>query len=393
MGNGGTLQPTLDDNQGSPYSISYSLGTPPAENLNFEKLGLGFSAEEDSEGIYLEFDIPKEISHYRVSIEGLGAVAESVYELDENKTKGCFFYPFVDAGKVYTIRIVFLRKEDEDKDGFSLGHVGDDGTIGWFQTNAKAGLKSKGEVRLTSKGEIFVDKKGNFKFTKRPTFQNEHLLGNDWAVNMGLVEGVSWEHGAERKTKWNSAEIPQAAITTLYNLYDAEYTIGWGNPIVIDFICVRPVKHYKHNDGKTYNYQWESFTKDIFYPQKIITFEDIDTSNPSQIGRIYGTWKWSDAWGDNGSHKYTETLVISAQKIEREYSNINGTTVMAQGKESWDSLSAYLEKEYFENDESYIPNRQLKLFEDSDLGRLQVITSFTDSEGEPHTWTDVYNRQ
>ncbi|MDE7290438.1 MAG: hypothetical protein K2N58_00165 [Treponemataceae bacterium] len=189
------------ENQDGQSGIVYSLGDLPDESKKTDK----FSIEENSEGIYLTFDIPENTWQTRVYIEGLGSVAENVQFLDESKKKGCFFYPFVEAKKEYAIRFVFYKEEDKNKDGFVIDYIDGNGMVGWFQTNVTAGANSKGEVRFTSKGKIEVDKKDNFKFTQKPTFQNEHLLtenDNDWKVEIGLVEGISWDHGAERKTKW-----------------------------------------------------------------------------------------------------------------------------------------------------------------------------------------------
>ena len=189
--------------QDSQLKINYALGEPPqSEPLPEENYTV--NDDEDGEGIYIEFDIPtSETYKYwttRVYIEGLGAVAEEVQYTDQNETRGCFYYPFVEASKEYTIRFVFLRDEDRNEEGFVIDYQEDDGSIGWFETKVKAGSQSKGEVRFTSKGQIDVKKNGEFKFTQKPTFQNEDLLNGEWEVEIGLVEGISWEHGAERRT-------------------------------------------------------------------------------------------------------------------------------------------------------------------------------------------------
>lgn len=258
--------------------INYALGDPPkSEQLPEESYTV--IEDEDSEGIYIEFDIPESEKYWttRVYIEGLGAVAEEVQYTDTNKTRGCFYYPFVEAGKEYTIRFVFLRDEDRDENNpdISFGHLGDDGSIGWFETKVKAGSQSKGEVRFTSKGQIDVKKNGEFKFTKKPAFQNEDLLGDDWKVEIGLVEGISWMYGAERRTKWHSMAIPKDDLTKSIDLYQDQKNEG--TEYSIDFICVRPIMNYPH-EGKTYRYQWDSFVRDIYYPP---------IENPDLINGIY----------------------------------------------------------------------------------------------------------
>lgn len=273
---------SLGDPQDSQLQINYALGEPPqSEPLPEDKYHV--NEDEDSEGIYIEFDIPTSEKYpywaTRVYIDGLGAVAEEVQYLDEGKTKGCFYYPFVEAGKEYTIRFVFLRDEDRDENdkSISFGHLGDDGSIGWFETKVTAGAKSKGEVRFMSKGQIDVKKNGDFRFTEKPTFRNEDLLGKDWEVEIGLVEGISWMHGAERRTKWHTMKeaIPNTKLYDTINLYD-KVDIAEGDAYSIDFICVRPILKYTH-EGKTYKYQWDSFVRDIYYPPL----------SPNQIGGVY----------------------------------------------------------------------------------------------------------
>ena len=191
----------------------------------------------------------------------MGQVAEEVCDNSYSSNYNAnFFFPFVEAEKTYKIRLVFYREEDDDGNGFVIDYKNDDGVVGWFETELTAGPESKGEVRFTSKGKISVNKKGDFRFTQKPIFTNEHLLNEEWAVDIGVVEGISWEHGAERKTKWHSTQIPNDKLTETRNLYENQET-----EYSIDFICVRPIMSYKY-DGKTYNCMWESFVQDIYYP-------------------------------------------------------------------------------------------------------------------------------
>lgn len=352
-------------------------------------------------------------------IDGLGLVAESVWYNDD-KTEGDFFYPFVEAGKTYTIRFVFLREEDY-KDGFSLGHVGD-GTIGWFQTDVTAGAGSKGEVRFTSKGTISIDKKYNFRFTQKPTFQNENLLtsgGNDWKEQIGLVEGVSWEHGAERRTKWHGVvEIPSAKLTEMCNLLEMCSVPG------IDFICIRPVMSYKHNN-KTYNYQWDNLLQDIYYPPKADRLQTIDITNPSQASKIYGAWEYNTNWiSDNQISdittvpikvKQTTTLIIDAQNCKNKtvevWTKKDGSTFTEENKkfleDKWSAGSTEISdggrtmtlvwegerllSEYFEDysHDSYTSHYELKLFEDYEL---RVIRSGK-RDGKDYEYCDTYIKQ
>lgn len=206
----------------------------------------------------------------------MGQVAEEVCDNSSSSNYNAnFFFPFVEAEKTYKIRLVFYRDEDKDEKGFVIDYRDDDGVVGWFETELTAGPKSKGEVRFTSKGKISVNKKGDFRFTQKPTFTNEHLLDGKWAVDIGVVEGISWEHGAERKTKWHSigTPIPCTELTKQINLYDyrEQHKSDWSDwdssEISIDFICVRPVMTYEYN-GKEYQYQWEGFAQDLYYPPR-----------------------------------------------------------------------------------------------------------------------------
>lgn len=249
--------------------IDHSLGDDLPENLKIPETGS--SAEEKAEGIFIKFVIPKDTNAYELYIDGIGLVTEN-YGV-KNTTEDDFFYPFVTPNKEYTIRVKFL-KEEVEKDGWCLGRP-DDGIIGWFDVTAKAGEDSKGEVRFTSKGQIDVKKNGEFKFTEKPAFQNEDLLGDDWEVEIGLVEGISWTHGAERRTKWHSMAIPKDNLTKSIDLYQDQKSEG--TEYSIDFICVRPIMNYPH-EGKTYRYQWDSFVREIYYPP---------IENPDLINGIY----------------------------------------------------------------------------------------------------------
>lgn len=255
--NGSTSSPSENDS-----GIDYSLGTPPDETLKIPDSDITVK-EDCADGIFLEFPIPEKTWQTRVYIDGIGQVAESVWFNDE-QTKGAFFYPFVTSSKEYKIRITFLKEEDTNSDGFVINTP--DQTIGWFDATVKAGSRSKGEVRLLSKGAVSVKSNGEFKFTERPSFQNENVMNGDWNMNVALVEGVSWEHGDDRKTKWRAElNIPSAELTKTINLYLYNYNENgsWrdGGEWEIDFLCIRPRMRYTYDD-KEFTYQWESFCHD-----------------------------------------------------------------------------------------------------------------------------------
>ena len=307
--------------QNSQSSINYSLGDPPDESKKTDD----FEIKEESDGIYLIFAIPENTGAVRVRIDGIGQVAEEVYK--ESKDKGSFFYPFLDPNKTYKIRIVFEEDEIQDGDGYFVISSGD--VINWFETEVTAGAKSKGEVRLKYKGDIEVKNTGDFRFTKKPEFYGESVFTNyDWKENIGLVEGISWEHGDARKTKWRAQfPIPNAELTKWCNLYADAGTKGWkdNDLIKIDFLCIRPCLEYNYN-GKTYNYQWENFLYETPYlGDEALLWTNIDINNPTNVAKISGTWTYKYEWDrdfyDISCHVvYIDTLVITDSNVKNNWS-------------------------------------------------------------------------
>ena len=338
--------------QNSQSSINYSLGDPPDES----KRTSDFKVEQNPDGIYLTFVIPENTGAVRVRIDGIGQVAEEVYK--ESKDKGSFFYPFLDPNKTYKIRIVFEEDEIQDGDGYFVISSGD--VINWFETEVTAGAKSKGEVRLKYKGDIEVKNTGDFRFTKKPEFYGESVFTNyDWKENIGLVEGISWEHGDARKTKWRAQfPIPNAELTKWCNLYADAGTKGWkdNDLIKIDFLCIRPCLEYNYN-GKPYNYQWENFLYETPYlSDETLLWTTIDINNPTDVAKIQGTWKISDYWEENfnvdENHRIplkcecTEIVTINAQNLQDEfveiYTKIDGSAFTEEEKGYWEN---YIYKE------------------------------------------------
>ena len=259
--------------QDSQSSINYSLGDPPDES----KRTNNFKVEQEPAGIFLTFDVPANTfggNRAWVQIDGIGQVAEEFHK--ESKDKGSFFYPFLEPNKTYTIRIVF--EEAEILNGDFVISSGD--VINWFETKVTAGANSKGEVRLKYKGAIEVKSNGDFRFTKKPEFYGESSLTGkdyngkdyDWKENIGLVEGISWEHGEARKTKWRAQfPIPRTSLTEWCNLYTDASTKGWKDSdlIKIDFLCIRPCLEYNYN-GKTFATKLHILATRLFYGQLLI---------------------------------------------------------------------------------------------------------------------------
>ena len=259
--------------------------------------GLGAVAEPD--GIYLELDLPKnEFSRCDVTIDGIGKVAEEVKPLDESKTKGCFFYPFLEVDKEYTIRFSFKKPEPVDSAGFTLPTPGDD-TLTEVTKKATAGPRAKGEVHLPweNVGYLKADSECNIVYFQKPEFKNEQRLGNNWMIEIGLMEGVSWTHGDEHRTKWHCAVkiLPNDSNVTSKNLRELDMSPGYAScnhNHDIDCICVRPIMLYKYGD-KTYKYQWDGDAFDVHYP---LNAQEININNPTDIAKIKGTWKYSENW-------------------------------------------------------------------------------------------------
>lgn len=327
----GTTPTTPSGSQGSEGQDSdtgYTLGDAPNGNRLSEDY---FTFKDCDDGIYLECTAPAGTWQTRVYIDGIGQVAEEI-QYNDKKNRGNFFYPFLDSGKEYTIRVVFLRDEDKDDDGFVIDYINGDGVVGWFETKVKAGAKSKGEVCVADSGEIELKPNGDFKFTKRPTFKNENLLPEDWMINIGLVEGVSWMHEG-RKTKWSgSVDISQKELTQTRNLYIA---CSWKSENVkIQFVCHRPILYYEY-DGKKYRYQWDGPAVDtpgIKTEEEL--WADIDIKNAADVAKIKGTWTQNSEYdtqrnGNSYHVVYNHTITIDASNVKETeyymYTNSDGT--------------------------------------------------------------------
>lgn len=329
------------DNQGNAGADSdYSLGDAPESYRLSEKY---FEVKECAEGIYLEFTVLAGTEHFRAYIDEIGQVSEELRYKKDSNNKGLFFYPFLAPGKEYTVRIVFMRAEDKDKDDFSLNYIDGDGIIGWFETKIKAGANSKGEVRIQDCGEMEVKPNGDFKFTKMPKFENEENFaksGHSWIMDLALVEGVSWMHEG-RKTKWRAvAELTQESLTKTQNLYTIEY--GWkvNEPFEIGFICYRPILYYEYG-GNTYKYLWWSGTHDTpDLKKEDDLWTNIDITKSADVAKIKGTWTmkmWEGNydWYDIPCYDVdTETLVIDGGNVKRTvyytYTKLNGAFTEAE---------------------------------------------------------------
>lgn len=307
-------------------SIDYTLGDAPSENLILGKEN--FSVEENPDGIYIKFAIPKKAVAYKIYIDGVGLVTEnySIKDLPEDN----FFYPFLDPNEEYAVRVVFLEEEKPDNEGFIIGYQsGGDGVVGWFDVNAKAGENSKGLVRLKDFGEIKVENNGDFKYTKKTAFDDKNCPtwnDYDWVVNTAVVEGVSWMHEG-RKTKWlGEIYIPHETLAQTRNLYTTKYYWRSGEALKIDFICYRPMMSYTDKEGNPYTYQWAGSTVDT--PQlksEEEMFTDIDITKSADVAKIQGTWTYKSEWDSNDygipyHTAYINTLVITDSNVKSNQS-------------------------------------------------------------------------
>lgn len=299
---------------------------------------------------------------------------------------------------------------------------------GWFETNATAGAKSKGEVRLKHKGTIEVKDTGDFRFTKMPEFDGASVFTNyDWQENIGLVEGISWEHGAERKTKWRAQfPIPKADLTKWCNLYTDAGTKGWKDDefIKIDFLCIRPCLEYNYN-GKTYRYQWETFCYETPYlGDEALLWTTININNSADVAKIKGTWTGKYEW-DETEHFLAkvhvvenETLIIAGDTVKHNYLYTytkldGGTFTETEAKDLVDDLNSYKLSEdrqtiieTYENEGTSLLSEcfanfydekdrgtghfDLKLFKDKSA--LKIICSGTNSEGN-YSYYEIYKKQ
>ena len=363
----GTVPTTPSGSQGSADADKdYSLGDAPNGNRLSEDY---FNFKDCDDGIYLECTVPAGTWQTRVYIDGIGQVAEEI-QYNDKKNRGDFFYPFLDAEKEYTIRVVFLREEDQDDDGFVIDYINGDGVVGWFETKVKAGAQSKGEVRIKDFGEVEVKSNGDFKFTKRLAFENENLLPEDWMINIGLVEGISWEHEGH-KTKWSGVvDIPQKELTQTLNLYTS---CSWKNEnLKIQFICYRPILYYQY-DGKEYRYQWNGATVDTSIKTEKELWTNIDISK--DIAKIQGTWTRKDEWNSDdygiSCHEvYIDTLVITGSNVKNNwsytYTKRNGSAFTKEEIAHWcsyylsdvlpDDCFYYEEGEFYDNSDPSAPN-------------------------------------
>ncbi len=420
--NGSTSSPSENDS-----GIDTSLGTPPDETLKIPDSDITVK-KDCADGIFLEFPIPEKTSQYRVHIDGIGQVAESVWFNDE-RTKGAFFYPFVTPGKEYTLRFAFYSKEIE-RDGWNYG--GGE-CVGWFDATVKAGSRSKGEVRLLSKGAVSVKSNGEFKFTERPSFQNENVMNGDWNMIVALVEGVSWEHGDDRKTKWRGElNIPSAELTKTINLYLYNENGSWrnGGEWEIDFLCIRPRMEYTY-DSKKYTYQWDNLLHETpLLDTGSGLWKVIDLEKADDVEKIKGTWKHEEQWerwyDDEKTLKvkivYEETLVIETANVTETdvwtYTKPDGDAFTETEKGNWrfekyeSDDGSYSESteissdnktiteeysskkhisKYFENEDdgNYSRHYTVKLFENGST--LRIIRSGTD-DGEKYEWWNDYKK-
>lgn len=338
-----------------------------------------YSAEENEDGIYFKFDLPSEkIARCEVSIEGIGQIAE--FGFGEDAKTGTFFYPFVDAGKEYKVRFLFMKPEIQT-DGFVLPQ---NDQLAYFDAKVTAGAKSKGEIKLSSKGEVAVTDGGTeFRFVKRPEFTGAgksafESCGVLWYEEIGLVEGISWDH-EDRMTNWmNQIQIEQDAFETPINLYKA----GEINPKehTIDFLCIRPKMEYKYKN-ETFTYQWDGFTFDINYPSQAIA-RFWETLGRSDANKLYGTWTCEyedmddcDSEGKSfivkEKHRWTLTFADGTAKeiLKTEITKFDGSKFSSEERRNIDPNLAdedEYEHTYHDNDDEYT---RIEIMKISDGGK------------------------
>lgn len=289
-----------------------------------------------------------------VVIDGIGKVAEYIH-IDEGTNKGSFFYPFVQAGKEYTVHFSFKRNETKDSEGF-VNYATADNTIKTSTETVTAGPHAKGEVRLQNKPWIVLSSDYYIIYFEKPEFENEELLGDDWQTEIGLMEGISWDHDEERRTKWHC----QVAIPNNYescNLRDLKPLYGCDDHDnhEIDCVCVRPIMSYEYN-GKQYNYMWDGYTADVYYPPKSWKpyFEEIDANNYAQVQKISGTWKFEPDWWQHSS-VVDDALYHIVETLEIDLDFLTITT-------NYEIRNLFNDRPFTDTEEQWILHEQEKPF-------------------------------
>lgn len=390
---------------------NHSLGEI-SEELKIEETdssgNKNFSAEEDNkEGVYVEFAIPKNANSYKVLIDGIGQVTEDYFGVG-NKTEDDFFYPFLEPNKEYTVRVIFQKEEKIDSQGYTVNTP--DYEIGYFDITAKAGAQSKGEVFLEDFGKVQVEKNGDFKFTKKTAFHNENLLKDEWVMEIGLNEGVSWMH-PDRRSKWlTQIQIPCKKLGETYNFYT--YPRYWGDVTKVDFIAYRPIMYYEYGE-KQYRYQWDGYALDTNCKPESELWTKIDISKDADVAKITGTWTRID-WEDDYDydipvhvvHNAVMTITNNKVKTTRHiiYTKLNGSAFtdedvskviyydeneyeLSKDRKTLTEISSYAEADI---SELLDENLDLKLF---DGGKILRATELWTENGEVHNSYIDYQKQ
>ena len=361
------------DNQGNAGTdLDHSLGdSPESERISEEY----FEVKDCADGIFIEFYVPTSTWQTRIYIDGVGQVAEES-QYDENTKKAHFFYPFLEPGKEYTLRLKFLREEDYDKDGWNLGYVSGDGSIGWFETKVKAGANSKGEMYIEDFGEIKVEKNGDFTFTKGLKLKNGDRLPKNWILGIGLCEGVSWMY-PNRKNKWMAElYIPNdEVLNKKYNFYT--YHRNWGDVTKVDFILYRPRLDYEYN-GEVYNYLWDGETVDTNCTSYSDLSTLIDITKSADVAKIQGTWTRKSEYDDLYNYDirlhyiYTDTYIFAGNTVKNEwsytYTKLNGSAFT--NEELYKMLNCDVEYKY-DVSLSEIAELEKKLAEDATVLKFE----------------------
>ena len=410
------------DKDKTDQKIDHSLGEEISEELEVVETDSSgkknFSTEENDYGIYIKFAIPENTAAYWIMIDGIGKITENYF--NDNRTNDDFFYPFLEPNKEYTVRVQFRKANNTDSSGYEIPTA--NVIIGYFDITAKAGAQSKGEVFLEDFGKVQVEKNGDFKFTKKTAFHNESLLKDEWVMEIGLCEGVSWMY-ADMRYKWcTSIEIPCKKLGETYNFYT--YPRYWGDVTKVDFIAYRPIMYYEYGE-KQYRYQWDGYALDTNCKPESELWTDIDITKDA--AKLQGTWtfvwKGNYDWYDISCYNVdTETLIIDGDKVKWTYCSTHtkldgtaftftedelkdrgyelsndGKTITNKSEDEPEELS-----EYFKDKEGYVSgdndtlrkctdHYELKFFDNGTT--LRIIISRKHEDGELSEWYCDYQKQ
>ena len=206
--------------------------------------------ETESNGIRINYKIPRHGTNnisFNVFVNGKYIFNGRCYP---SETEYSFFYPYVDAGKKYTVILQF-KNDSVDGNGYTS-----QSDLGWkkIEVTPKGGL---GEVEMVKKAYITIDQQGNIKVTA-PVFTNERK-SLDYRIEIEMFSGTSWDqpNGAWQWVSWYDISVED--FDKVNNIYTARYPYIDSD---ISFIHYYPYVSYTDSKGVSRTYRWDTTTKE-----------------------------------------------------------------------------------------------------------------------------------